>query len=146
MGPGPGSTLALDCKASLLGLIRGIPEATAEKWDIDWGFARTPERTWVYVGEVNWEASEWATNRGRTEQFTVKTVVNIKRRRGTPEDAEREAIRIVSLIESVVKQTPGLNVAGVISSDWIPKQLDSWPSDEFTEAQIECALRVSARF
>lgn len=141
-----GSSNALDCKSNIVSMIRGIPEATSEKWDIDWGFARTPERVWVYCGEVSWDESAWVTNRQREETFRVRVVVNIKRRRGTPEDAERDAMRVAGLVEGLVKTTPNLNDSAITLAEWVPKRMDCWPSDEFTEAQIEADIRVTARF
>lgn len=146
MPPLAGSTNAVDVKANLVTLIHGLPEADAEKWDIDWGFARTPERTWVYCGEIQWSDSTWVTNRSRQEIFTIKVVVNVKRRRATPEDVEREVTRIASLIEAAVKVNPNLGDAAVVTSGWVPQKMDSWPSDEFAEAQFEADVSVTARF
>lgn len=140
------STHAIDVKDSIVTLIRGLPEATAEKWDTDWGFARSPERTWVYCGEIEWESSQWVTNRSREEVFRAKVVFNVKRRRATPEDAEREVVRIAGLVESAVKATPNFGDGAVITSSFAPQRMDSWPADEFVEAQLEAHVRVVARF
>lgn len=141
-----GSTNAIECKAHIRDLIKSIPEATSEKWDVDWGFARTPERLWVYCGEIAWDESRWVTNRSREETFRVRIVVNLKRRRSTPEDAERDAIRIAGLIEGLIKTTPNLNDSAITLAEWVPRRLDCWPSDEFIEAQVEADIRVTARF
>lgn len=141
-----GSTNAIDVKAQILAMIRDIPEAEAEDWDIDWGFSKSPERTWVYCGEINWDSSEWATNRSREEVFNVRVVVNIKRRRGTPEDLEREVVRIGALIEAGVKAAPQFGMGEVVTSGFIPRKMDSMPADEYGEAQLEADIRVVARF
>lgn len=140
------STNAIDVKAAIVALIKGLPEATAEKWDTDWGFSKTPDRTWIYCGAVDWDSSEWVTNRSREEIFRVKTVVNIKRRRSTPEQAEREATRIASLIEAAVKASPNFGDGAVVTSSFMPRKLDSFPADDFCEAQFEADISVTARF
>lgn len=137
---------AIDVKAAIVSLIKGLPEATAEKWDTDWGYTKTPERTWVYVGEVNWDESHWVTNRTREELFKVKVAISVKRRLKTPEECEREVLRIASLIEMAVKADISLGVDAVKASDFTPRRMDSWPVDEFCEAQYEADIFVTARF
>ena len=140
------SSTAYAVKAALFAAIRSLPEAAAEAWDIDFGFSKNPERTWVYCGGIDWESSEWVTNRTREEVYTITAVVNVKRRRATPADAEGEAVRIMGLIESYVNANNRLGVFGVELAELVPKKLDSMPSDDFCEAQFEASVRVTARF
>lgn len=141
-----GHSIALDYKAALVAAIRDLPEAFTEKWDVDWGFSKNPERTWVYVGRVTWDTSTWATNRSRQETFKVQVAVNVRRRRMTPEKAERECLRIAGLIEAAVKANPQLGIGQVVSTDFTPTKADSFPGDDATEAQFEAEVWVTARF
>lgn len=141
-----GSSHAFAVKASVVALIKALPAAVTEKWDIDHGFSKSPERTWVYCGQITWESSEWVTNRSREEDFKVQLVINLKRRRSTPAAVEAECARIAGLIEAMVKANPNLGNASVITSGFEPKRLDAFPADDFVEGQYEAEIRAVARF
>lgn len=135
----------LAAKGAVRDLITGLPEATSEKWHVTWGYHKAPERTWVYLGDVEYASSEWATNNQREEQFTVQGVINVKRRRGGPEETEHEVSRIAALIENAIDATRNLGLPAVVTCAFVPKRMGSYPSDEMCEAQLDFDVRVTAR-
>lgn len=131
-------------KTALRDLAKAQPELSG--YQVTYGFpVRAPERRWVFVGEVSWEDSEWATNRKREEVFEVTTVINCQMSGATSEEVERELQRMAAGIEDGLKANPSLGIAAVVTTDFIPKKLVSFPSDQVYEGQLECALRVKAR-
>lgn len=133
---------ALDVKASVVTLVAALNPA----WDTSWGFKRSPDKTYVYIGEVQWEQSRWVTNRSLEESFNIKVVINHKTRRGTAESVERFALDVSEQIQAAVKANPNLGNAAVVTSVYRPRRADSWPSDDFVEAQVEGEINVTARF
>lgn len=139
------ATNALDVKAALRDLVKTQPELSG--YQITWGYpTRGPERRWVFVGEVLWDDSQWATLRSREETFNVSVVINCQLSAGTSEEVEREVQRMAAGIENGLKANPSLGVSSVVTSDFVPKKLASFPTDGAYEGQLECVLRVKARF
>lgn len=140
------ATTAPDVKRAILALIQALPDA--ETWDIDWGFQRNPERSWIMLGAIEWQSSEWVTNRTREEDYSITLVVNLKRRKATTEETETEAIDVMQAIEAQlhINANASLGVFGVTMAELVPKKLDSWPADEFCEAQFEATVHITARF
>ena len=138
---------ALAAKAAIRDIIAAIPAKTAEDWQLTWSYTKNLERTWVYVGKIVWDTSDWVSNRSREERFNVEVSVNLKRRRMTPEETEVEAGRIGALIEDAIKADPGLGIGLplIVNSSVIPKRLDSWPADEMCEAQLDIDVQVIGR-
>jgi hypothetical protein len=99
----------------------------------------------VFVGEVLWDDSQWATLRSREETFNVSVVINCQLSAGTSEEVEREVQRMAAGIENGLKANPSLGVSSVVTSDFVPKKLASFPTDGAYEGQLECVLRVKAR-
>jgi hypothetical protein len=138
------ATNAFEVKRALRDLIKAQPELSG--YQVTYGYpTRAPERRWVFVGEVSWEDSVWATNRSREETFEVSCVLNCQLSAGTSEEVESELQRMAAGIENGCKANPSLGIAGVVYTDFVPKKLASFPSDQVYEGQLECALRVKAR-
>lgn len=138
------ATNAFEAKANLRDMLKAQPELA--KYQVTWGYpSRAPERRWIFVGEVTWKESEWATNRSREEQFFIALVVNCQLTGGTSEEVERELQTMASGIENALKANPSLGIASAVTSDFIPQKLSSYPSDSVYEGQLECQIRVKAR-
>ncbi|MFE0648550.1 hypothetical protein ACFVZH_08190 [Streptomyces sp. NPDC059534] len=138
------STHAFAVKGALRDMIRALPALAG--YQVTWGYpSRNPERRWVFVGEVLWPESQWATNRSREEVFEVSVVVNCQLSGGTSEEVESELQRMAAGIEDGMKAVPNLGIQSVVTSDFVPKKLVSFPSDGVYEGQIEAVVRVKAR-
>lgn len=138
------STNAFAVKAALRGMIKGLPALAG--YQVTWGYpTRNPERRWVFVGEVQWPDSQWVTNRSREEVFEVSVIVNCQLSGATSEEVEMELQRMAAGIEDGMKANPNLGIQSVVTSDFVPKKLTSFPSDQVYEGQFEAVVRVKAR-
>lgn len=131
------------CKTALFATIKALPGAT--DWDVSHGFKKSPGATWVYLGKVTWGSTDWATTRSREETFSIAVVINAKRRRKTPAEMESLGMDLLKEIETGLMLDPTLGVASVVTSSLKPLNLDSWPSDETTEVQVEAEVEFTAR-
>lgn len=138
------STNAFAAKAALRDMIKALPALAG--YQVTWGYpARNPERRWVFVGEVHWPESQWATNRSREEVFEVSVIVNCQLSGATSEEVEGELQRMAAGIEDGMKAVPNLGIPSVIVTDFVPRKLSSFPSDQVYEGQFEATVRVKAR-
>jgi hypothetical protein len=138
------STNAFAAKAALRDMLKERPELKG--YQVTWGFpTRNPERRWVFVGEVQWSDSDWATLRSRQESFEISLVLNCQMSGATAEQVELELQEMASGIEDALKANPSLGLQSVVSSDFIPKKLISFPTDQAFEGQLETSVRVKAR-
>lgn len=138
------STNAFAFKGALRDTIKALPALAG--YQITWGYPmRNPERRWVFVGEVQWPDSQWVTNRSREEVFEISVVVNCQLSAATSEEVESELQRMAAGIENGMKVSPNLGIQSVVTSDFIPKKLSSFPSDQVYEGQFEAVVRVKAR-
>jgi hypothetical protein len=138
------STNAFAFKGALRDMIKALPDLAG--YQVTWGYPmRNPERRWVFVGEVQWPDSQWATNRSREEVFEISVVVNCQLSAATSEEVESELQHMAAGIENGMKASPNLGIQSVVTSDFIPKKLSSFPSDQVYEGQFEAVVRVKAR-
>ncbi|WP_326827364.1 hypothetical protein [Streptomyces sp. NBC_01751] len=138
------STNVFAVKAALRDMIKALPELAG--YQVTWGYpTRSPERRWVFVGEVFWPEAMWATNRSREEVFEVAVIVNCQLSAGTAEEVELELQRMAAGIEDGMKANPSLGNPKVVTSDFVPKKLVSFPGDQVYEGQFESVVRVKAR-
>ena len=138
------ATNAFAAKAALRDMIKALPALAG--YQVTWGFpSRTPERRWVFVGEVQWPDSQWVTNRSREEVFEISVIVNAQISGATAEEVESELQRMAAGIEDGMKATPNLGIQSVVTTDFVPKKLSSFPSDQVYEGQFEAVVRVKAR-
>jgi hypothetical protein len=138
------STNAFAVKAALRDMIRALPALAG--YQVTWGYpTRNPERRWVFVGEVSWPDSQWVTNRAREEVFEISVVVNAQISGATAEEVETELQKMAAGIEDGMKSNPSLGVHSVVTSDFIPKKVASFPSDQVYEGQLDSVVRVKAR-
>ena len=127
------STNAFAVKGALRDMVKGLPALAG--YQVTWGFpTRNPERRWVFVGEVQWPDSHWVTNRSREEVFEISLVVNCQLSGATSEEVESELQRMAAGIEDGMKATPNLGIQSVVTSDFVPKKLASFPSDRSMKA------------
>jgi hypothetical protein len=127
-------------------MIKALPELAG--YQVTYGYpSRSPERRWVFVGEVNWpgHSSQWATNRSREETFEIIVIVNCQISAATSEEVEQELQRMAEGIENGMKANPSLGLQSVITSDFVPVQVTSFPSDQVYEGQFESVVSVKAR-
>jgi hypothetical protein len=125
-------------------MIKALPALSG--YQVTWGFpSRNPERRWVFVGEVSWPDSQWVTLRSREESFEISVVVNCQMSGGTAEQVELELQDMAAGIEDGMKANPSLGIQSVIASDFIPKKVMSFPTDQAYEGQFESVVRVKAR-
>jgi hypothetical protein len=138
------STNAFAFKGALRDMIRALPALSG--YQVTWGYpVRDPERRWVFVGEIQWPDSTWVTNRSREEVFEISLVVNAQISGATAEEVESELQRMAAGIEDGMKSKPNLGVQSVVSSDFVPKKVSSFPTDQAYEGQLESIVRVKAR-
>jgi hypothetical protein len=138
------STNAFAFKGALRDMIKGLPALAG--YQVTWGYpSKNPERRWVFVGEVQWPDSMWATNRSREESFEVSVIVNCQLSGATSEEVEGELQRMAAGIEDGMKASPNLGIQSVVTTDFVPKKLSSFPSDQVYEGQFEAVVRVKAR-
>lgn len=138
------STNAFAAKAALRDMIKALPALAG--YQVTWGYpTRNPERRWVFVGEVMWPDSQWVTNRSREESFEISVIVNCQISGATSEEVESELQRMAAGIEDGMKSTPNLGIPSVVVTDFVPKKLASFPSDQVYEGQFEAIVRVKAR-
>ncbi|MEV5080328.1 hypothetical protein AB0K74_16360 [Streptomyces sp. NPDC056159] len=138
------STNAYAAKAAVRDMIKGLPALSG--YQVTWGYpVRNPERRWVFVGRIQWPDSQWATNRSREEVFEISVVVNCQLSGATSEEVERELERMAEGIEDGLKANPNLGISSVVTSDFVPKEMDSFPSDRVYEGQLDAIVRVKAR-
>lgn len=138
------STNAFAAKAALRDMIKALPALAG--YQVTWGYpTRNPERRWVFVGEVMWPDSQWVTNRSREETFEVSVIVNAQISGATAEEVENELQTMAAGIEDGMKATPNLGIQSVVTTDFVPKKLSSFPSDQVYEGQFEAIVRVKAR-
>lgn len=111
-----------------------------------WGFPiGEPQRRWVMLGEIRWDASDWATNRSKQEVFGIQVTINCQIRGGNAEEAERECYRMIEHIENKMKADPRMGIGAVAWTSFVPRSLTSFPSDAYFEGQLEAELVVTAR-
>ncbi|MGV9815465.1 hypothetical protein ACWDTQ_26585 [Streptomyces cellulosae] len=138
------STNAFEVKSRLRDMIKALP--ALKGYQVTWGYpTRNPERRWVFVGEISWTESDWATLRSREEVFSISVVVNCQMSGGTAEEVERELQTMAAGIEDGLKADPTLGVQSVVFSDFVPQKVSSFPSDQVFEGQLESVVRVKAR-
>lgn len=138
------STNAFEVKSNLRDMIKALP--SLKGYQVTWGFpSRNPERRWVFVGEVQWSGSDWATLRSREEVFEISVIVNCQMSGGTAEEVELELRDMAAGIEDGLKANPSLGVQSVVYTDFVPKKVASFPSDQVYEGQLESVVRVKAR-
>jgi hypothetical protein len=138
------STNAFAVKGALRDMIRALPALAG--YQVTWGYpTRNPERRWVFVGEVMWPDSRWVTNRSREENFEISVIVNAQISGATSEEVEAELQRMAAGIEDGMKASPNLGIPSVVVTDFVPKKLQSFPSDQVYEGQFEAVVRVKAR-
>jgi hypothetical protein len=138
------STNAFAVKGALRDMIRALPALAG--YQVTWGYpTRNPERRWVFVGEVMWPDSQWVTNRSREENFEISVIVNAQISGATSEEVEAELQRMAAGIEDGMKASPNLGIPSVVVTDFVPKKLQSFPSDQVYEGQFEAVVRVKAR-
>ncbi|MDT0472782.1 hypothetical protein RM863_11660 [Streptomyces sp. DSM 41014] len=138
------STNAFEVKAAIRDLIKGRPELAG--YQVTWGFpTKNPERRWVFVGEVTWSESDWATLKSRQESFEISVVLNCQISGATAEQVETELQRMGAGVEDALKANPSLGIHSVVASDFVPKKLVSFPTDQAYEGQLETGVRVKAR-
>jgi hypothetical protein len=129
------STNAFAFKGALRDMIRALPALSG--YQVTWGYpVRDPERRWVFVGEIHWPDSQWVTNRSREEVFEISLVVNAQISGATAEEVESELQRMAAGIEDGMKSKPNLGVQSVVSSDFVPKKVSSFPTDQAYEGQL----------
>jgi hypothetical protein len=125
-------------------MIKALPALAG--YQVTWGYpTRNPERRWVFVGEVMWPDSQWVTNRSREENFEISVIVNAQISGATSEEVEAELQRMAAGIEDGMKASPNLGIPSVVVTDFVPKKLQSFPSDQVYEGQFEAVVRVKAR-
>ena len=134
-------------KTAVQNIIKARPEYTSENWQVLWGPFKSPERTFFFIGRTEWDQdrTRWVTNRNRDEEFRIRVVLNLKRRRATAEQVEAEAMRIYELVEDAIHATKNLGLPNVISSGVVPDHVDTFPVDDQVECQLTFDVWVKAR-
>lgn len=136
---------ALAVKEALYGLVRGLPEF--EGVQVSYGVPKRIDKRWCALGRIRWDASDWATNRGREETFTIEGLVSIVQTAGDAASVEAAALALGGAIEAAVKAAPNFGMASVVTSGFKPTSVSSYPNDtEGYEAQYEWTVSVTARF
>lgn len=136
---------ALAVKAALKAKVDSLPELA----DVQrtWGLpARQPDKRWCLIGQVQWEKSDWATNRSREERFSIKVVLSVQITGATAEDVETACMNYATEIEAALKADPKLGQPNVVTSSFVPRELNSFPLDGVIEGQLEAEYQVTARF
>lgn len=135
------------CKKAVKEIIDSLPERTSEEWQVSWGPMKSPRATFIYLGRTTWDEdrTRWRTNLSRDEEFIIRVIINVKRRRPTAEEVETEAMRIYELIEDAIHATKNLGVPNVISSGCVPDHVDTYPVDDQLECQLTFDVWVKAR-
>jgi hypothetical protein len=105
---------------------------------------REPERRWIGLGDVQWESSEWVTNRSREEVFSVTIIFDVLMAAGTAEEAEQYALAMSAEFEATVKANPNLDGLAV-TSGYQPTRLKSWTQATGYEAQYETEVTATCR-
>lgn len=139
-----GATRAFEVKRALFDLIETTP-ALAET-QVSYGHPKEVERRSIFVGKVEWESSEWATNRARQEQFSVSVRLGVYILGGTAREAEDECQALTKDFEGALKVSPNLGLSYVVTSDCQPVELDSAPAADGWAAGIDYEVRFTARY
>lgn len=138
------ATSALAVKSALKAEIDSVE--TDGNLEVTWGFPKKePAKRWCIVGDIKWDTSEWITNRGKNESYKIVVDVWVRITGGTAQEAETQAEAYESLIEDALKANPKVGVSNVITSSFIPVELQSWPQDDGGEARFKCEFAVTAR-
>lgn len=139
------STLAVAVKKTLRDWATAQPKVPADRIQVTYGFpTREPDKRWISVGEVTWLESVWATNRSRSESFSVSVVFDVQLSAGNSEEAETYAIEMAKDFEERLKADP--SIGGLcVTSGFSAKRLKSWPADGFYEAQFETEVTATCR-
>jgi hypothetical protein len=138
------ATKALAAKGALFDKLNGLSDLS----DVQrtWGFPnREPRRKWCHVGEIRWESSEWMTHRSRQELFSITLVFSLQLLASSAEESETAVHDLADGAEDALKADPTLGLADVVTSDFVPRRLASWPTDDGYEAQMEIDVRFTAR-
>lgn len=136
---------ALEAKRFIYDLLRNDSTLGAEKFDVSWSWpAGGPPGRWVMVGRIQWQDTEWATNRSRTERFTVSVLFNVMLLAANAEEAETYVRDMARAFETALSADPGMGGL-LISSTVRPGALDSQPMPEGFEAQFELEVECQAR-
>lgn len=135
---------AIAAKAAVKALIDELTDLRAimRTWGMPGG---DPERRWVVVGDVKWLETNWATDKSRREQFTVKVVVNCQISGASAEEVEEQVMAYSGAFEDALKADPRLGIGSVTNTSWQPISLDSWPITDGYEGQLEANVYVDAR-
>lgn len=141
-----GATNAFDVIGALKGIADAIP--TLQHKDIAVVVGHTqgdPPKRYFRIGRVDWERSDWATNRSREERMNVNVQILVSMAGASAQDALDEVERLSKEFEQAIKANPSLGLPAVVSSDVVPRELDSAPSDGVWVAGIDYEVRVTAR-
>lgn len=132
----------VDIKRKVFDLAKtALPEFTPT-----WGFTtREPPRKWLYMGDLTWQGSEWATNRSREHNMTIPLILNAILARRSPEDCEAYLHDQLTALEAAFNADSTLRAAGVLSWALNPRQLGTQPHPDGVEAQAVFELRVTYR-
>lgn len=140
------ATKALEIKRRLKVICEELPAVIAAKAQVSHGHPNgDPERRSVQILKVEWEESQWKTNRSREERLACNVRFLAYVLGGTALDAEEAAIALSDGFEDYIKNNPTLGITGVLNSDCVPREFDSAPATDGWVAGIDYEVRVTAR-
>jgi len=106
-----------------------------------------PAPPYVLVGKITWQKDEWATNRTRQEDFKIDLLIEVRLLGADPYEAEQSAAAINAAVEDWFANSPGFGLGNLVTSNYSPGALISWPEDEtHYGAQVHAEVSVTARF
>lgn len=114
---------------------------------IAWGLPpRDTEATWILIGDITWDSNDWATNRTREEKFKISVICETQVTAASAQDVELAVMVLSDAMEAVFKASPGFDLPGIVTSNYTPGRLVSWPADTKYAAQVHGEIGITARF
>ena len=139
------SSKVIVIKTAVVSGLQALPDL--EGVQVEWGVPiREPQRTWVMVGDAEWQNDEWSTNRTREETIRFSIIVETQELSGTAQTTETKVAALGGAIEDWIKANPGFGIGGMVTSNFTPGRLLSWPADQMYAAQMHGELVIKAQF
>lgn len=112
---------------------------------VTYGFPdETPEKRWLLIGQIEWDQSDWVTNRSRLEVFNITVMLDCVLFATDALTSEQYTRDLLADFETSLKGDPTMNGL-LVTSSFRPVKLNGWPTPDGYEVQFEGEMVCQAR-
>lgn len=136
-------TDVLAFKQAVMALIQSVPAFGSVQ--VTWGLPPgQPEREWVFLGDAEWEVTDWVNLRAIEETTAVHVIINAQIPAGDAKAAEARVCVLAAELRAAQLADPTLG-AVVWESTYLPLRLRSGPVPDGYAADFELRIRAKYR-